>query len=177
MAGDSYVFRQAAAAAESPSAPLARLYYVAFGAGPTFYQADRRPIGSTQGKAPGAVPWFQAIAPASDLDQLVGDAVALGDHSLKLYTDLPLDRFRAAAAAAHRGAIRAVSHVAVFPIRPRDVIGAGVDGVSHAPLLVGEGVDSLPGRSIPTPAPTSGRWVPRPGSLRTIPGSSPCSRK
>jgi len=146
MAGDSYLFRQVAATAANRNAPLARLHYVAFWAGASFFQADKRPIGSTQGKAPGTVPWFQAVGPESDPDRLAADAVALGAHALKLYADLPADQFPSLVAAAHRRRLRAVSHVTVFPIRPRAVIAAGVDAVSHAALLVWEAVDTLPGR-------------------------------
>lgn len=146
MAGDATVFRPLAARAALAGEPLARLSYVAFWAGPSFYEADRRPIGSTQGRDPGTVPWFQAIDPSSDLDQLARDAHASGAHSLKLYSDIPLDRFRQAVAAAHRAGIGAASHVAVFPIRPREVIASGVDVVSHAALLVWEAADSMPVR-------------------------------
>ncbi len=146
MAGDAHVFRQAAGAAAGAESPLARLHYVAFWAGPSFYEVDRRPIGSTQGKPPGTVPWFQAIDAASDLDRMASEAVKTGAHALKLYADFSPDRFRAAVRAAHDRGILAASHVAVFPLRPREVIAAGVNTVSHAALLVWEAVDSLPSR-------------------------------
>lgn len=151
MAGDAVVLGRVAAAARPASVPMAQLHYVAFWAGPTFYQADRRPTGSTQGKAPGTVPWFQAIDDTSDFDRLAGEAAALGVHSLKLYSDIPPGRLRDAVAAAHRRGLRAASHVAVFPAPPREVIASGVDAVAHAALLVWEGTDTLPGRFHTTP--------------------------
>jgi len=146
MAADSHILRAVARATESTDVPSTRLRYMAFWAGPSFYQVDRRPIGSTQGKPLGTVPWFLAVGDVDGVDGHVEDAAALGAHALKLYTDLPAPVFGAAVAAAHRRGLLAASHVAVFPQRPSAVIAAGVDAVSHSALLVWEAVDSLPAR-------------------------------
>jgi imidazolonepropionase-like amidohydrolase len=146
MAGDASVFQPVARAAAPAAAPMAQLQYVAFWAGPTFYQVDLRPIGSTQGKPPGTVAWFRSIDEASSLDSLALEGKALGAHALKLYADFTPARFRGAVDAAHRVGLRAASHVAVPPIRPSEVIRSGVDVVSHAALLVWEAVDTLPSR-------------------------------
>ncbi len=146
MAADAHTLRGVAIAGEPAAVASTRLRYMAFWAGPSFYQVDRRPIGSTQGKSPGTVPWFLAVTTTDGIDGHVDDAVAIGAHALKLYTDLPAPVFRAAVLAAHRRGLRAASHVAVFPQRPSTVVAAGVDAVSHSALLVWEAVDSLPER-------------------------------
>lgn len=122
LAGDAHVFRDLARLARAPASPLARLEYVAFWAGPSFFAADRRPRGSTQGREPGTVPWFLAIEPATDLDRAAA-AVDLGAHGLKLYSDLSLETFRRAVAAARGRGLRLATHAAVFPVRPRDAVG------------------------------------------------------
>lgn len=146
LAGDAHLFRDIARLARDPASPLARLEYVAFWAGPSFFATDRRPRGSTQGRKPGTVPWFLAIEPATDLDRAVTAAVDLGAHGLKLYSDLPLETFRRAVAAARGRGLRLATHAAVFPVRPREVVAAGVDAISHAALLVWEAADSMPVR-------------------------------
>lgn len=146
MAADAHILGAVAKATEPADVASARLRYMAFWAGPSFYQVDKRPIGSTQGKPLGTVPWFLAVDSAEGLDRHAGEAAALGAHALKLYTDLPAPVFQAAVTAAHRRGLLTASHAAVFPQRPSAVIAAGVDAISHSALLVWEAVDSLPSR-------------------------------
>lgn len=163
MAGDAYLFRDVARAARDPASPLARLEYVAFWAGPGFFAADRRPRGSTQGGEPGAVPWFLAIEPDTDLDAAALGAVDLGAHGLKLYSDLPLATFRHAIAAARGRGLRVATHAAVFPVRPGEVVASGVDAISHAALLIWEAVDSMPVRFHTAPHTNFGPIAPYAG--------------
>ncbi|MEO8452189.1 MAG: amidohydrolase family protein [Gemmatimonadota bacterium] len=144
MGGDAVVFREAAKAAKSPEVPMAQLYYVAFWAGLSFYQEDKRPFGSTEGEVPGTVPWFQAVTLENNLDSAAIQGARLGVHALNLYSDMSLGTLRGAAAAGHRENLLVASGAAVFPNRPSAVIAAGVDNISHAALLVWEAADSMP---------------------------------
>ncbi|MBA2355976.1 MAG: amidohydrolase family protein [Acidobacteria bacterium] len=116
MAGDSFLYAQLRPRSNDAETPLARLYYSANWAGPSFWD-DRRWVGSTQGKPPGEASWARAITATSDL---------------------------MAEAAAHANGLRVWSHPVVFPSRPSDVVRSGIDVISHATLFVWEGATTLP---------------------------------
>jgi imidazolonepropionase-like amidohydrolase len=146
MAGDAALFAKVAPRSRDPGTPMARLYYSAFFAGPSFYAVDKRPIGSTGDKAPGEVPWFLAVTDSTDLTAAMAGAKALGVSAIKIYSDLSLDLVQRITKAAHDQGLLVWTHPAIFPVRPWDVVEAGVDAVSHAALLVWEGVPTLPAR-------------------------------
>ena len=146
MAGDASLYRRIAARSRESGVPLARLYYSAFFAGPSWYAVDQRPTGATGERAPGSVPWFLAVTDTTDLAGAVADAKALGVSAIKIYSDLSLDLVRRITAEAHAQGLLVWTHPAIFPVRPADVVAAGVDAVSHAALLVWQGAPTLPDR-------------------------------
>jgi imidazolonepropionase-like amidohydrolase len=48
-------------------------------------------------------------------------------------------------AEAHRQGLRAAAHATVFTAGPGDLVDAGIDSLAHAPYLVWEGADAIPG--------------------------------
>src|SRR5262249_54516666 len=60
------------------------------------------------------------------------------------YAAVPAEVLRPLVAEAHRQGLQVWAHAALFPARPSEVVRAGVDVVSHASLLVWEGVPILP---------------------------------
>jgi imidazolonepropionase-like amidohydrolase len=113
------------------------LRYAALMAGPGFFD-DPRTWQVSQGETPGQVPWMQAITEETDLPLAV--AMAKGTHAtaIKIYADLPAGLVAAITAEAHRQGMIVWAHGAVFPASPSEVVGAGVDSVSHANLLAYE---------------------------------------
>ncbi len=143
MAGDSFLYSQLAPAAQEAKRPMARLYYAANWAGPSFWD-DRRWVGSTQGKLPGHVPWAREITAATELRAEAAAARAMGVTGIKVYSDIAPDVVARISAAARAFGLKTWSHPAVFPTRPSDVVRSGVDVISHAALFVWEGADALP---------------------------------
>jgi imidazolonepropionase-like amidohydrolase len=113
------------------------LRYAALMAGPGFFD-DPRTWQVSQGETPGQVPWMQAITEDTDLPLAV--AMARGTHAtaIKIYADLPASLVAAITAEAHRQGMIVWAHGAVFPAGPSEVVGAGVDSISHASLLAYE---------------------------------------
>ena len=117
--------------------------YAALMAGPGFFD-DPRTWQVSQGETPGLVPWMQAITDETDLPLAV--AMARGTHAtaIKIYADLPGRTVAAITAEAHRQGLRVWAHAAVFPASPSEVIGAGVDSISHVTMLAYEAAAPLP---------------------------------
>src|SRR6187431_121057 len=110
------------------------IHYAALMAGPSFFD-DPRTWQVSQGETPGRVPWMQAITDETDL--VIATALSRGTHAsaIKIYADLSADLVAAIVAEAHRQGIPVWAHLSVFPALPLDVVGAGVDVVSHVSLL------------------------------------------
>jgi imidazolonepropionase-like amidohydrolase len=118
------------------------IHYAALMAGPSFFD-DPRTWQVSQGETPGSVPWMQAITDTTDLPLAV--AMARGTHAtaIKIYADLAGDGVAAITAEAHRQGMGVWAHGAVFPASPGEVIGAGVDSISHVHMLAYEAAERL----------------------------------
>lgn len=132
MAGDARVLGDLARSAWLNLVPAADLYYSALVAGPDFF-ADPRTWLSTLGATAGAVPWMQAVTPATDLTIAVAMARGTSATGLKIYANLDGALVRALIAEAHRQKFPVWTHLAVYPATPFDAVGA--DAVSHVCML------------------------------------------
>jgi imidazolonepropionase-like amidohydrolase len=137
MADDLRQISDLARAARVGEIPGPDIHYAALMAGPGFFD-DPRTWQVSQGETPGSVPWMQAITDETDLPLAV--AMARGTHAtaIKIYADLPGSSVAAITAEAHRQGISVWAHGAVFPASPGEVIGAGVDTISHVTMLAYE---------------------------------------
>lgn len=137
MADDLRQIGDLARATRVGEIPGPDIHYAALMAGPTFFD-DPRTWQVSRGETPGSVPWMQAITDDTDLPLAV--AMARGTHAtaIKVYADLPGRTVTAITAEAHRQGILVWAHGAVFPASPAEVIGAGVDSVSHVTSLAYE---------------------------------------
>jgi imidazolonepropionase-like amidohydrolase len=137
MADDLRQIGDLARATRVGEIPGPDIHYAALMAGPGFFD-DPRTWQVSQGETPGSVPWMQAITDETDLPLAV--AMARGTHAtaIKIYADLPGSSVAAITAEAHRQGISVWAHGAVFPASPAEVIGAGVDSVSHVTMLAYE---------------------------------------
>jgi imidazolonepropionase-like amidohydrolase len=110
------------------------IYYAALFAGPDFFD-DPRVGAATELVKPGTAPWMQAITPQTDLKHAIARASGTSAIALKLYDNLTPDLVRAITAEAHAQGMKVWAHGMVFPTPPSEVIGAGVDVVSHTCYL------------------------------------------
>jgi imidazolonepropionase-like amidohydrolase len=119
------------------------LYSALFGGGDIFHDgptADMAP-----GRPPGEAAWARRIDAGTDLRLAVAEAKGTGAGQLKLYGDLDAAQVRALVAEAHAQHLLAAAHATVFPAGPGDLVDAGIDSLAHAPYLVWEGADAIPG--------------------------------
>ena len=131
MADDLRPVGELAREARMAEIPSPDIYYAALMAGPAFF-ADPRVLAVTAGVKPGTAPWMQAIDDSTDIAQAVALARGTSATAIKIYADLPSHLVSAITREAHRQGMQVWAHGAVFPTRPREVIDAGVDVVSHA---------------------------------------------
>jgi imidazolonepropionase-like amidohydrolase len=131
MADDLRAIGELAREARMAEIPSPDIYYAALMAGPSFF-ADPRVQAASEGVKPGTAPWMQAIDEGTDIAQAVTLARGTSATAIKVYADLPPDLVSAITREAHRQGMQVWAHSAVFPARPKDVVDAGVDVVSHA---------------------------------------------
>jgi imidazolonepropionase-like amidohydrolase len=143
MAGDVRVLGDLARSASLQRIPSPSIWYSALVAGPPFFE-DRRARLSTRGARAGALPWSRAATPGTDWRLMVAEARGSGAQRIKLYAALSADVLQPITEEAHRQGLRVWSHAALFPARPRDIVAAGVDVLSHAALLVWDAEERLP---------------------------------
>jgi imidazolonepropionase-like amidohydrolase len=158
MADDLRAVGELAREARLAEIPGPDLYYAALMAGPSFF-ADPRTHAAARGATAGAVPWMQAITPATDLPLAVAMARGTSATAIKVYANLPGDEVARIVAEAHQQGVPVWAHSAVFPASPKEVIAAGADVVSHACYLAYQvaGVpDSYQHRRPIDPAPFAG---------------------
>ncbi len=110
------------------------IYYVALFAGPTFF-ADPRTHDATRGLVAGQVAWMRAVSDTTDLHEAVAEVRGTGATAIKLYAAIDGELTRRITAEAHRQGVKVWAHAALRPAMPIDVVQAGVDAISHAPLL------------------------------------------
>ncbi|HWF01335.1 MAG TPA: amidohydrolase family protein [Caulobacteraceae bacterium] len=134
MADDLRQIADLARASQLGEIPGPDLAYAALMAGPEFFD-DPRTHEVTRGAVAGQTPWMQAITGQTDLPIAVAMARGTGASAIKIYADLPSELVAAITREAHRQGILVWTHAAVFPASPAQVIGAGVDAVSHVCML------------------------------------------
>jgi imidazolonepropionase-like amidohydrolase len=66
---------------------------------------------------------------------VVAEARGTGARGIKLYAALAADLLPPLVAEAHRQGLKVWAHATLLPARPHDLVSAGVDVLSHAPLI------------------------------------------
>lgn len=134
MADDLRSIAELARESHMGEIPGPDLYYAALMAGPSFFD-DPRTHAAARGATAGAVPWMQAITPATDLPLAVAMARGTGATAIKVYANLDGAEVARIVAEAHRQGVPIWAHAAVYPASPKEVIDAGADVISHSCYL------------------------------------------
>lgn len=134
MADDLRAVNEYARAARVGEVPGPDIWAAALFAGPDFFD-DPRTAAAAEGVKPGTVPWMRAVDDATNLAEAVTLARGTSAIAVKLYDNLRPQDVRAITAEAHRQGMRVWAHGMVFPTPPADVVGAGVDSISHTCYL------------------------------------------
>jgi imidazolonepropionase-like amidohydrolase len=134
MAGDTRQLAELSRASLLSEAAGPDIYYAALMAGPSFFK-DERTHAAARGVEAGEVPWMRAVTPRTDLHLAVAEARGTGATAIKIYADLPAQLVAAITKEAHRQGMLVWAHATVYPATATLVVEAGVDSISHAPML------------------------------------------
>jgi imidazolonepropionase-like amidohydrolase len=145
MAGDGRALASLARDSRLGEIDAPDVYFAALMAGPPF-MADPRPQAAAAGATAGEVPWLQAITPQTDIALAVARAKGTYATGVKIHADLAAAEVRRITEEAHRQGMRVWAHSMVVPARPAEVIGAGVDVVSHVCDIAWEAMNEVPPR-------------------------------
>ncbi|HVD60366.1 MAG TPA: amidohydrolase family protein [Gemmatimonadaceae bacterium] len=143
MGGDARALADLQRAAAAGDILSPDIHYSAIIAGPAFF-GDPRVLASSVGYAPGAAPFTRAVTDTTDLRQIIAEARGTGASAVKMYAALDSATAARVASEAKRQGLRVWAHLALFPARPSQVVGAGVEVVSHAHLLLWETAKEMP---------------------------------
>lgn len=134
MAGDTRQLAELARVSLLNEVPGPDIYYAALMAGPSFFK-DPRTHAAARGAVAGEVPWMRAVTHQTDLHLAVAQAKGTGATAIKIYADLPADLVAAITKEAHNQGMLVWAHATVYPATATEVVDAGIDSVSHAPML------------------------------------------
>jgi imidazolonepropionase-like amidohydrolase len=143
MAGDGRALADLSRAALTGEIESPAIYYAALMAGPEFF-TDARVRLAARGVAPGTAPWLRSVTAATSWPMAVAEAKGTGATAIKVYAAVSAAVLRPLVAEAHRQGMKVWAHATLFPARPSEVVRAGVDVVSHASMLVWEGMPVVP---------------------------------
>jgi imidazolonepropionase-like amidohydrolase len=119
------------------------VYYAALMAGPSFFD-DPRTQAIAEGAVAGKVPWEQSVDAGTNMPLAVAQAKGTYATAIKIYANLPGDQVAHITSEAHRQGMRVWAHGMVFPATPVEVVGAGVDTVSHSCYLAYQAMEKRP---------------------------------
>ena len=144
MAGDARILAELARDANEGEITSPGIYYSALMAGPPFF-SDPRTQAATKGGTPGNMPYMKAIADTTNVPLAVAQAKGCGASGIKLYADLSGVLARKIIEEAKRQNMPVWAHAWLQGARPSDLVEAGCISISHAPLLIYEKIDTVPG--------------------------------
>lgn len=113
------------------------VYFAAFMAGDWYFNRDQH-----LRKEP-YQPWEQLLTPATDLDSAMAAAKACGATGVKLYHSFDKDFLPKVIAAAKRHGLKTWGHTMMYPAKPIEVVGAGLEVLSHVSMLENLTTDTL----------------------------------
>jgi hypothetical protein len=150
MGGSLRIVRPLAQRSQSDSTPRPRIYYSAILAGPGRWFTGAFGDNAADGQPLGTSPAVRLVDDRTNVEAVIRDAKAAGATGIKIYNTVAPSLIRALSAEAHRQGMHVWSHLWVNPGLPSDVIGAGVEVVSHADQFRASRKDMRPGDPQPS---------------------------
>jgi imidazolonepropionase-like amidohydrolase len=136
-AGDGAALRQAQTAIGKGERSGASVYFAAFMAGDWYFNRGQH-LRNEPYK-----PWEQLLTPATNLDSAMAEAKACGATGVKLYHSFDGDFLKLVVSAAKRHGLKAWGHTMMYPATPTEVVGAGLEVLSHVSMLENLTTDTL----------------------------------
>ncbi len=146
MAGDARAMASLARDAKLGDIISPDIYYSAVFFGSTF-TSDQRAVAASGGEEVGEAPWARKISHETNLAQVIAEAKGAGVTGIKLYQDLSYELIQKITREAHRQGLQVWAHATVDPAFPRDLIQAGVDGISHFTLVFARPLKEMSGNA------------------------------
>jgi len=143
MAGDARILAGLARDANTCQISSPDIYYSALMAGASFFK-DPRTQASSSGGVAGSMPYMKAITDTTNLVLAVAEAKGCGARGIKLYADLPPGLVDRILKEAESQKITVWSHAWLQQAKPSDLVNAGVNSISHAPLFIHEKLNKVP---------------------------------
>jgi hypothetical protein len=143
MAGDARTLANLSRDAMTGDIISPNIYYSALMAGPVFFD-DPRTVSSSKGYDAGKAPFMKAVTDSIDLELAIAEARGTGATGIKLYANLSSSLVNKIVAEANRQNIIVWGHAWLQGAKPSDLVKAGVNPISHAPLLIYDKMDSVP---------------------------------
>jgi len=143
MAGDARVLAGLARDANTCQISSPDIYYSALMAGASFFK-DPRTQASSSGGVAGGMSYMKAITDTTNLVLAVAEAKGCGAWGIKLYADLSASLVARILKEAESQNIPVWSHAWLQQTKPSDLVIAGVNSISHAPLLLHEKLSKVP---------------------------------
>ena len=143
MAGDARTLAGLSRDASTGDVPSPDIYYSALMAGPDFFE-DPRTVESTKGAVAGHTPYMLAVTDSTNLPAAIAAAKGTGATGIKLYANLSPRLAARIIAEAHKQNMIVWGHAWLQQSKPSDLVKAGIDALSHAPLFLHEKLDSIP---------------------------------
>jgi imidazolonepropionase-like amidohydrolase len=143
MAGDARTLAGLSRDAATNDIISPDIYYSALMAGPVFF-SDPRTAASTKAGVPGKMPFMRSVTDSTNLVLAVAEAKGTGATGIKLYANLSASLVNKIVAEANKQQMFVWGHAWLQNARPSDLVKAGVNPVSHSPLLIYDKMDSIP---------------------------------
>lgn len=132
MGGDGAYLKELQDAVHSGELSAPDIYFSALMGGRDLIMEDSRAKLSTPPSyALGEAPWMRLVEDTSNIEQIVKEAKICGATGIKMYSHLTADLCKRLSVEAKRQNLKVWAHAVVYPATLEDVIGAGVEVISH----------------------------------------------
>ncbi|SDL87115.1 Imidazolonepropionase [Pedobacter sp. ok626] len=136
-AGDGSALLQAQTEIRQGRRTGADVYFAAFMAGDWYFNRDQ------QLRNEPYHPWEQRLVPATNLDSAMKAAKDCGATGVKLYHSFDREFLPKVIASAKKHGLKAWGHTMMYPATPVEVVGAGLEVLSHVSMLENLTIDTL----------------------------------
>jgi len=143
MAGDARTLAGLSRDARTGDIVSPDIYYSALMAGPRFF-SDPRSAAATQGGIAGKMPYMLGVTDSTNMELAIAEAKGTGATGIKLYANLSAPLVNKIVTEANKQHIIVWGHAWLQDANPSDLVMAGVNTISHAPLIIHDKMDTIP---------------------------------
>ncbi len=143
MAGDARTLASLSRDAATGDLVSPDIYYSALMAGPVFFSDPRTGL-SSKGAIVGTMPYMLAVTDSTNMVLAVAEAKGTGATGIKLYANLSATLVNKIVSEATQQNMLVWGHAWLQDARPSDLVKAGVNVISHSPLIIHEKLDTVP---------------------------------